>query len=85
MRTLILLGHLGLSLGLVFAALVIRTAVVQAHTPHDDITDLAISPDYAQDQTAFVISRSKLMRSSAGWATRTNSWPASPSLRRTRM
>jgi photosystem II stability/assembly factor-like uncharacterized protein len=69
MRTLILLGHLGLSLGLVFAALVIRTAVVQAHTPHDDITDLAISPDYAQDQTAFVISRSKLMRSTDGGTT----------------
>ncbi|MGH9230275.1 MAG: WD40/YVTN/BNR-like repeat-containing protein [Acidimicrobiales bacterium] len=34
-----------------------------AHTPHDDISDVAISPDYADDHTVFVISRGRLMRS----------------------
>jgi photosystem II stability/assembly factor-like uncharacterized protein len=34
-----------------------------AHTPHDDIGDVAISPAYSQNHTVFVISRGRLMRS----------------------
>jgi photosystem II stability/assembly factor-like uncharacterized protein len=34
-----------------------------AHTPHDDIGDVTISPAYAEDHTVFAISRDRLMRS----------------------
>jgi photosystem II stability/assembly factor-like uncharacterized protein len=34
-----------------------------AHTPHDDIGDVAISPAYAEDHTVIAISRNRLMRS----------------------
>jgi photosystem II stability/assembly factor-like uncharacterized protein len=34
-----------------------------AHTPHDDIGDVAVSPDYKHDRTVFVISRNRLMQS----------------------
>jgi photosystem II stability/assembly factor-like uncharacterized protein len=34
-----------------------------AHTPHDDIGDVAISPAYPQNHTVIVISRGRLMRS----------------------
>jgi photosystem II stability/assembly factor-like uncharacterized protein len=40
-----------------------------AHTPHDDIGDVAVSPDYTHDHTVFVISRNRLMRSTDGGTT----------------
>jgi photosystem II stability/assembly factor-like uncharacterized protein len=40
-----------------------------AHTPHDDIGDVVISPAYAEDHTVFAISRSRLMRSTDGGTT----------------
>jgi photosystem II stability/assembly factor-like uncharacterized protein len=41
----------------------------QAHAPHDDVGDIALSPAYAEDQTALAIVRSKLMRSTDGGRT----------------
>lgn len=37
-----------------------------AHAPHDEITNLAISPTYNQDQTLFSIVRNNLLRSTNG-------------------
>ncbi|ESA38637.1 glycosyl bnr repeat-containing protein [Leptolyngbya sp. Heron Island J] len=34
-----------------------------AHTPHDDIHDVEISPNYSQDQTLFIITRGVLLKS----------------------
>lgn len=54
-----------LSLILVFCALGnIQPAL--AHSPHDDITALELSPNYQQDQTLFVLSRGNLLRSEDG-------------------
>jgi photosystem II stability/assembly factor-like uncharacterized protein len=53
--------------GLVALCLTVTVAldvdIAGAHAPHDDVTDIAISPGYAQDQTVFAIVRGKLMRS----------------------
>ena len=40
-----------------------------AHTPHDDIGDVVVSPAYANDHTVFVIVRNRLMRSTDGGTT----------------
>jgi photosystem II stability/assembly factor-like uncharacterized protein len=37
---------------------------VGAHAPHDDISDIAVSPSYAEDQSLLIISRGTLQRSS---------------------
>lgn len=34
-----------------------------AHTPHDDIRDVELSPNYSQDQTLFIITRGVLLKS----------------------
>ena len=39
------------------AAIVAGAGTAAAHTPHDDIFDVAVSPTYVTDQTVFVISR----------------------------
>jgi photosystem II stability/assembly factor-like uncharacterized protein len=43
--------------------------VAHAHTPHDDIGDVAVSPAYAEDHTVFAISRSRLLLSTNGGTT----------------
>ena len=40
-----------------------------AHTPHDNVADIAVSPAFAEDGTAFAIVRNRLMRSTDGGAT----------------
>jgi photosystem II stability/assembly factor-like uncharacterized protein len=53
-----------LTLFLLFLAiLVIAPKPVFAHTPHDDIRDIEISPEYDQDKTVFTISRLLLLKS----------------------
>lgn len=42
------------------------TAPCYAHRPHDVITEVAISPDYAQDESLLIIVRSNLFKSSDG-------------------
>jgi photosystem II stability/assembly factor-like uncharacterized protein len=49
--------------------LVCHPDVARAHTPHDDIGDVAVSPDYAEDQTVVVLSRNRLLRSTDGGTT----------------
>lgn len=49
----------GLVSGLVLGALAVPTA---AHSPHDEIFDVAVSPAFAEDGTAYTISRSLLLR-----------------------
>lgn len=40
-----------------------------AHTPHDNISSVSMSPDFAQDRTVFTISREYLLRSTDGGTT----------------
>lgn len=55
------------------AALVVGTLVAatpaSAHSPHDTIIDLAVSPTFATDHTLFTISRERLLKSTDGGAT----------------
>lgn len=53
-------------LAVALIALVVRAPGAVAHSPHDDITDIVVSPDFGQDQTAFLISRGRLQRSTDG-------------------
>jgi photosystem II stability/assembly factor-like uncharacterized protein len=45
------------------AALVASSSRAVAHTPHDDIYDTTLSPTFAEDGTAFTISRGFLLKS----------------------
>ncbi len=51
------------------AAIVAGAGTAVAHTPHDDIFDVAVSPTYVTDQTVFVISRGILLKSTNGGQT----------------
>ena len=44
-------------------------SVATAHAPHDDVSDIAVSPSFARDETVFAIVRTKLMRSTDGGIT----------------
>jgi photosystem II stability/assembly factor-like uncharacterized protein len=48
---------------LTLTILIISPKPVAAHTPHDDIFDIEISPEYNQDGTIFTISREILLKS----------------------
>lgn len=58
---------LGASLGVIAPLFEMRAA--QAHTPHDSISDVAFSPDFAQDRTVYTISRRFLLKSTDGGET----------------
>jgi photosystem II stability/assembly factor-like uncharacterized protein len=60
------LGWVGTGVLLLFLTLVVDTHTASAHSPHDDVTDIALSPAYAKDGTVFAIVRDKLMRSTDG-------------------
>ena len=47
----------------VVTAIVVPTGAASAHAPHDQISDVVFSPDFATDRTVFAISRNRLMRS----------------------
>jgi photosystem II stability/assembly factor-like uncharacterized protein len=42
---------------------IVDVDIANAHAPHDDVGDIAVSPAYAENQTVFAIVRGKLMRS----------------------
>lgn len=50
-------------------AIVAGVNPVRAHTPHDDIFDVAVSPTYASDRMVFTISRGLLLKSEDGGQT----------------
>ena len=55
---------------IVLATLVVTEGVASAHTPHDPIADVVLSPDYARDHTMFVVSDVRVLRSTnsgASW------------------
>ena len=58
-------------LGLItlLTSMTLAVDVANAHAPHDDVSDIALSPAYAEDPTAFAIIRSKLLRSTDGGRT----------------
>jgi photosystem II stability/assembly factor-like uncharacterized protein len=51
------------------ATVALDDGLAGAHAPHDDVADVAISPDYRDDRTVFAIVRSRLMRSTDGGST----------------
>ncbi|MFP5256350.1 MAG: WD40/YVTN/BNR-like repeat-containing protein [Acidimicrobiia bacterium] len=53
-------------LALALLGLLVRAPGAVAHSPHDDITDIVVSPAFARDQTVFIISRGRLQRSTDG-------------------
>ncbi|MET0903204.1 MAG: hypothetical protein ABWZ52_08185 [Acidimicrobiales bacterium] len=50
--------------GAALVAMFVLPVHAGAHSPHDDIDDIAVSPSYAEDQTIFIVSRDVLQRSS---------------------
>ena len=61
--------RVGLALVLLFVTLIVDAGGVNAHAPHDDVADIAVSPAYAEDRTVFAIVRTRLMRSTDGGRT----------------
>ncbi|MEM9487401.1 MAG: YCF48-related protein, partial [Cyanobacteria bacterium P01_F01_bin.116] len=59
------LSHL-FSLVLLCVALVGFPKAAWAHRPHDVVTQVALSPDYGQDQTAYTLVRGNLFKSTDG-------------------
>src|SRR5262245_49557042 len=56
------LGTLAL-LVILGTTLVVRIPTAAAHTPHDPIGHIALSPEFANDETIFVISQNRILRS----------------------
>jgi photosystem II stability/assembly factor-like uncharacterized protein len=52
--------------------LALQVATAHAHSPHDDIYDVVLSPRYEQDGTAFTISRDMFLKTVDGGETWTN-------------
>jgi photosystem II stability/assembly factor-like uncharacterized protein len=63
------LAYVGSALVLVLLTVLVGTEAATAHSPHDDVTDIAVSPAYAEDRTVLAIVRGKLMRSTDGGTT----------------
>ncbi len=55
-----------LAMVLVVAGLALTSAPAAAHSPHDAIIHVVTSPDFASDNTVFVISENRIMRSTNG-------------------
>ena len=51
-----------------FTVLILDVPAALAHTPHDDIFQVDISPTYEQDKTLFIIVRGNLLKSEDGGA-----------------
>ena len=68
-RRTTLTALVGLVLLVIFVTLIVDVDGAHAHAPHDDVSDIALSPTYAEDQTAFAIVRTKVMRSTDGGRT----------------
>ena len=68
---------------MVAATIVITGGDAPAHTPHDSIADVAVSPRYDEDRTVYTISRTLVLRSTDGgetWERLTNGldWRGAP-------
>ena len=65
----------------ILGALLVALVPAEAHTPHDDVSDIALSPSFEVDRTIWVISGNRLLRSSdAGitWDARVLGLPRAP-------
>lgn len=51
---------------LIFVVFGFKVDAGLAHSPHDDIFDVELSPTYKQDQTLFIIVRGNLLKSEDG-------------------
>jgi photosystem II stability/assembly factor-like uncharacterized protein len=51
---------------LLIAFLFLNSGAALAHTPHDDVTQLELSPNYDRDRTLFIIVRGNLLKSQDG-------------------
>ena len=60
------LGAIALAVGLVALALTAFVGPAGAHTPHDDVSDVAFSPDFAKDGQVFTVAASRLFVSDPG-------------------
>ena len=58
-----------LAAALIVTGLAIAGGSASAHTPHDEVEDLAISPDFATDTTIYSIVHRRLNRSTDGGTT----------------
>ena len=63
-----LLKTFSIFLVVTFTVLSVNTPAAFAHTPHDDIFQVDISPTYARDKTLFIIVRGNLLKSEDGGA-----------------
>ena len=63
------LFRVGSAVLLLLLTLGVDAEATSAHSPHDDVADMAVSPAYAEDQTVFAIVRGRLMRSTDGGRT----------------
>jgi photosystem II stability/assembly factor-like uncharacterized protein len=61
--------RLGLAILVASVTLIVDVEIADAHSPHDDVGDIAVSPAYAEDRTVFAIVRGRLMRSTDGGTT----------------
>ena len=61
--------RVGLAALVAFVTLIVDVDTADAHSPHDDVGDIAVSPAYAEDRTVFAIVRGRLMRSTDGGRT----------------
>ncbi|HEY3483832.1 MAG TPA: hypothetical protein VGK49_00555, partial [Ilumatobacteraceae bacterium] len=50
----------------ILAALTVRVPTAHAHSPHDVVVDVELSPEFEQDGTAYAIVRDYLLRSDDG-------------------
>jgi photosystem II stability/assembly factor-like uncharacterized protein len=57
------LGWVGSALIPLLLTVTIDARDASAHSPHDDVADIAVSPAYADDQTVLAIVRGRVMRS----------------------
>ncbi len=48
---------------LLLGFLLLNSGVAIAHTPHDDVTQLELSPNYDRDHTVFILVRGNLLKS----------------------
>jgi photosystem II stability/assembly factor-like uncharacterized protein len=61
--------RVGLVILVAAMTLIVDVDIADAHSPHDDVADIAVSPAYAKDRTIFAIVRGRLMRSTDGGRT----------------
>jgi photosystem II stability/assembly factor-like uncharacterized protein len=72
-------GKLLFALALAATTLVVASAPAVAHTPHDSISEVVLSPNFGQDGKVYVITSSRLLVSDNGaWRTLQRGLPRAP-------